>query len=201
MQKCKKKRNYFFVSHKDETLFIFWHAIIFLLLCGNQNILPWYNILNDVQNKNLVLHKNNFVLKQNIWHCTKSDLVSWCLGVLLLLHEKVFHVSKKKVWCSTKKYFMSTKARWCCIKKNILCAKRLLIFSGTARHRDLLRHHCYYYIYDKLHFHRGSRLEVFCKKVVLKNFANFTGKHMCQSQLYLKRFSGTGVFPWILRNF
>ena len=45
--------------------------------------------------------------------------------------------------------------------------------------------------------------EVFCKNDVLRNFAKFTGKHLCQSlffnkvaglQLYLKRYSGTGVF-------
>ena len=28
---------------------------------------------------------------------------------------------------------------------------------------------------------RSSRPEVFCKKVVLKNFAKFTGRHLCQS--------------------
>ena len=33
--------------------------------------------------------------------------------------------------------------------------------------------------------HRSSRPEVFFKKVVLRNFAKFTGKHLCQSlQLY-----------------
>ena len=52
---------------------------------------------------------------------------------------------------------------------------------------------------------RGSRPEVFCEKVVLRNFAKFTGKHLCQSlffhkvsgghlQIYGKRDSGTGVF-------
>ena len=50
-----------------------------------------------------------------------------------------------------------------------------------------------------------SRLEVFCKKAVLKNFAKFTRKHLCQSLLFnkvaglspatlLKKDSGTGVF-------
>ena len=34
------------------------------------------------------------------------------------------------------------------------------------------------------------------QKGVLKNFAKFTGKHLCQSLLYI-----TGVFLWILRNF
>ena len=45
--------------------------------------------------------------------------------------------------------------------------------------------------------------EVFCKKSVLRNFAKFTGKRLCQIfffnkvaglRLYLKRDSGTGVF-------
>ena len=31
---------------------------------------------------------------------------------------------------------------------------------------------------------RSSRLDVFCKKVVLKNFAKFTGKHLCQSLFF-----------------
>ena len=39
---------------------------------------------------------------------------------------------------------------------------------------------------------RSSRLGVFCKKDVRRNFAKFKGKHLCQ-QLYLKRVSGTGV--------
>ena len=33
---------------------------------------------------------------------------------------------------------------------------------------------------------KGSRPEVFCKKGVLKNFAKFTGKHLCQSFLLIK---------------
>ena len=44
-----------------------------------------------------------------------------------------------------------------------------------------------------------------CKKGILKNFAKFTGKHLCKSlffnKLYSKRDPGTGVFLWILRNF
>ena len=37
-----------------------------------------------------------------------------------------------------------------------------------------------YLIIDKKIF-RSSRPGVFCKKVVLRNFANFTGKHLCES--------------------
>ena len=33
---------------------------------------------------------------------------------------------------------------------------------------------------------RSSRLEVFCKKVVLRNFTKFTGKYLCQSFFFNK---------------
>ena len=33
---------------------------------------------------------------------------------------------------------------------------------------------------------RSSRPEVFCKKVVLRNFAKFKGKHLCQDLLFNK---------------
>ena len=33
---------------------------------------------------------------------------------------------------------------------------------------------------------RSSRPEVFCKKGVLRNFAKFIGKHMCQSFVFNK---------------
>ena len=33
---------------------------------------------------------------------------------------------------------------------------------------------------------RSSRPEVFCKKIVLRNFAKFTGKHLCQSLFFNK---------------
>ena len=39
---------------------------------------------------------------------------------------------------------------------------------------------------------RSSRPDVFCKKDVLKNFAKFTGKHLCQSLFFNK---STGLRP------
>ena len=59
---------------------------------------------------------------------------------------------------------------------------------------------------------RSSLKETLCKKSVLKNFASFTGKHLCQSllliklqaldqQLYQKRDSATDFNLWILRIF
>ena len=35
-------------------------------------------------------------------------------------------------------------------------------------------------------FFRSSRPEVFCKKGALRNFAKFTGKHLCQSLIFNK---------------
>ena len=51
-------------------------------------------------------------------------------------------------------------------------------------------------------------LEVLSKKGVLKNFAKFTGKQMCQSLFFnkvaglilIKKDSGTRVFLWILQK-
>ena len=34
--------------------------------------------------------------------------------------------------------------------------------------------------------HRSSRSEIFCKKCFLRNFAKFTGKHLCQSLFFIK---------------
>ena len=36
-------------------------------------------------------------------------------------------------------------------------------------------------------FVRSSRPEVFCKKGVLRNFAKFTGKHLCQGLFFNKK--------------
>ena len=41
---------------------------------------------------------------------------------------------------------------------------------------------------------RNSGPEVFCKKVVLRNLAKFTGKHLCQS-LFLNKVAGLRRFP------
>ena len=38
----------------------------------------------------------------------------------------------------------------------------------------------------RLLFFKSSRLEVFCKKGVIRNFAKFTGKHLCQSLFFNK---------------
>ena len=44
---------------------------------------------------------------------------------------------------------------------------------------------------------RSSRPEVFCKKGVLRNFAKFTGKHLCQRLFFskVKKRLCQGCFP------
>ena len=47
--------------------------------------------------------------------------------------------------------------------------------------------------------YRSSRPEVFCKKGVLKDFAKFTGKHLCQSPFFNK-VAGLQACNFILKN-
>ena len=56
-------------------------------------------------------------------------------------------------------------------------------------------------------FFRSSRREVFCKKGVLRNFAKFTGKHLCQRLFFnkveklekfsIKKFTGTVIWQLV----
>ena len=91
-------------------------------------------------------------------------------------------------------------------------------------HITLMRKHLSHHFYDThfefqifknltwmfCHRKRSSLPEVFCKKGVLKIFARFTWKHLCQSLFFnkvagtatlLKIESGAGLFLWILWNF
>ena len=45
---------------------------------------------------------------------------------------------------------------------------------------------------------RSTRPEVFCKKGVLRNFAKFTGKHLCQSLFFSKNTFFTEHLRWLL---
>ena len=47
---------------------------------------------------------------------------------------------------------------------------------------------------------RSSRPEMFCKKCLLENFANFTGIHLCQS-LFLIKLQAGGCFCEAKKNF
>ena len=72
----------------------------------------------------------------------------------------------------------------------------------TPRPATLLKCFCtsdYCSFYIKIS-HRSSLQEVFCKKDFIRNLVKFTGKHLCQSLIFNKRDSGTGILLRILRN-
>ena len=109
--------------------------------------------------------------------------------------------------------------RRCSIKKGVLenftkfTGKHLyqtLFFNKVAGLSTLALVFCYefYEFFENIFFPP----EVFCKKSVLKNFTNFTGKQLCWSLFFiklqssrpatlLKRDSNTGVFLRNLRRF
>ena len=76
-----------------------------------------------------------------------------------------------------------------------------IVLYVVVKHSHIFLFHYFYLFYDsKAVVQRCSVI-----KGVLRNFARFTGKHMCQrlfcNKVASKRGSGTGVFLWILRNF
>ena len=94
----------------------------------------------------------------------------------------------------------------------------VITFSNKKLNKlcDLMRNsfelNTYLFFWDERFISGSNCPGVFCKKGVLRHFANFIGKHLCHSlvfnkvaglglQLYLKRDPGTGVFLWILQNF
>ena len=68
---------------------------------------------------------------------------------------------------------------------------RASIRLSTIWHRQVLLIYiaCRIFIYSNLICSRSSRPEVFCIKGILRNFAKFTGKHLCQS-LFFNNVSG-----------
>ena len=51
-----------------------------------------------------------------------------------------------------------------------------------------------YQLYEKIHLYRSSCPEVFSKKGVLRNFAKFAGKHLCQGLFFNKVAGGACNF-------
>ena len=94
-----KKQSYFFASHNNDILILFyfiffWYVIIFLFLQDNKNISPWYNILNNVQNKKMVSNEKHFFVKKKT---DVAEKVVWCHQKQVNIARKEFHVSKKKL--------------------------------------------------------------------------------------------------------
>ena len=86
----------------------------------------------------------------------------------LVVHNNSFIFGKHDT-----KYY--TKSSWFTIDQRFLCCVRI---CGKMT------------VWNQ--FHRSSRPEVFCKKGVLRNFAKFTRKRLCQSHVFNKV---TGLRP------
>ena len=60
-------------------------------------------------------------------------------------------------------------------------------YLATSTHELFLQEICTIDVWEGLiYLFRSSRLEVFCKKDALRNFAKFSGKHLCQSLFFNK---------------
>ena len=82
-----------------------------------------------------------------------------------------------------------------------------LFYYYECKLRNIYKNTCAFIL---LWWNQKQPPEVFYKKAVLKNFAIFTGKHLCWSLFIIKfqtfrpdskRDPNTGVFLWILQNF
>ena len=63
----------------------------------------------------------------------------------------------------------------------------ILIYAFTYMHIYAYANICIYiYMCMRMCIYRSSRLEVFCKKGVLRNFSKFKVKHLCQSPFFNK---------------
>ena len=118
------------MSHKNESLFIFWLVIIFLLLCDNKNMSPWHKRCPKqkfgVARKIILCWNKKFdVARKVILFRQKRVDVAWksisCQQKKLMKHKKVFHVDKSKMMLH---------------QKTILGTKKLFFFFRTARHRS-----------------------------------------------------------------
>ena len=96
------------------------------------------------------------------------------------------------------------------VRTHMLTAMKRLLEIYWPGQNSLAEKICNYYCFCLLNSCSLyiTRLEAYYKKIVLRNFAKFTGKHLCQ-RLFFNKVAGpraatcfwTGVFLWILRNF
>ena len=127
---------------------------------------------------------------QNTNRCDCQQWILYSDAKMYLLPQK-FRSSHPR--CSVKEvcnFIIRKRLEYCKVFKNTYFEKHLWAAASENQH-----------LTDKF---RSCRPEVFCKKGVLRNFAKFAVKHLCQSLLFNKLQawdSGTGVFLWILWNF
>ena len=91
---------------------------------------------------------------------------------MFVAREKVFSFAIIRIQISFRKFQLPTMS-----DSSLLSSEVSLSFSDSL---------VSFSNFDKLKPYRSSRLEVFCKKGVLRNFTKFTGKRLCQSLIFNK---------------
>ena len=116
--------------------------------------------------------------------------MSYCLHVTP--KRSFSHVRKRNFWAikfASKRVFIVTVS----LQPYRYCLSNNFSFSN---HDSLIR------VFLTMFISGSSRAKMVCKKSFPRNFAKFTGKHLCQIIfLRKKKDSDTGIFLYILRNF
>ena len=105
---------------------------------------------------------------------------------------------RSSAYCSLLTYFKLPSNYWIWTDRGLLG-----LYWKNKHFKDKIRYILRYVIV----IYEGSHRRCSVKKGVLKNFAIFTGKHLCWSLYYLsyrpeglQLYSNTGVFLWKMRN-
>ena len=124
--------------------------------------------------------------------------------------SKLFQVLTKFIWKTFPKHFFLRRSAEGAISSyfsersvlNLLSAKirqkkclmllKILSTIDKVYKQDFPKVAVLKHTHSLLSQNRSSRPEVFCKKGVLRNFAKFTGKHLCQS-LFFNKIASTKV--------
>ena len=94
----------------------------------------------------------------------------------------------------------------CSVIRQLTALSGSLILTNTDRNMpeyEFSLIHIFPYkngIVDSVLIHRSSCSDVFCKKDVLKNFAKFTGRHLCQSLFLINSWCFPVNFAKFLRT-
>ena len=135
--------------------------------------------------------------KQNGIYCCIIHKTKYIVDILCT----VITFLNNKINLHTKKCFFQT----CTIAISIFLRNFFIIM--IVNFEIFIKTHVLLYLF--LLWNQKQPLEVFYEKAVLKNFAIFTGKHLCWSLFLIKlqtfrpdskKDSNTDIFLWMLRN-
>ena len=106
------------------------------------------------------------------------------------LHTLIFSCALQNEIC-TLLYFLALKP----FLPLIFVSMQFLLFIQLLQVLQMITSTTNNSTYSHSYNSRSSRQEVFCKKGFLRNFAKFTGKHLCQSLFLIKKRVWHRCFP------